>query len=170
MVCAASIGRLLSKLDVADIQRYPGIGKATAKALAALGCSVAVHYHAAADTAQDLVKQLEAPVQGVRARAFQADLGSYDDVRRLHDEVVESLGEPTILFNNAGADSGKSGVQEIGEVSIEEFEKTWRVNCGSAFLLAQLCVPAMEKAGWGRVIFCSSVAGFTGGLVGPHYA
>jgi 3-oxoacyl-[acyl-carrier protein] reductase len=28
----------------------------------------------------------------------------------------------------------------------------------------------METRGWGRVIFNSSVAGFTGGVVGPHYA
>ena len=28
----------------------------------------------------------------------------------------------------------------------------------------------MEAQGWGRVIFCSSVAAFTGGFVGPHYA
>lgn len=28
----------------------------------------------------------------------------------------------------------------------------------------------MEAASFGRVIFCSSVAGFTGGVVGPHYA
>lgn len=28
----------------------------------------------------------------------------------------------------------------------------------------------MEAASFGRIIFCSSVAGFTGGVVGPHYA
>lgn len=65
---------------------------------------------------------------------------------------------------------GKSGVKEISDISIEEFEQTWRANCGSAFLLTQLCIPAMEKKAWGRVIFCSSVAGFTGGSIGPHYA
>jgi 3-oxoacyl-[acyl-carrier protein] reductase len=36
--------------------------------------------------------------------------------------------------------------------------------------MTQLCVPEMEKKGWGRVVFCSSVAGFNGGVVGPHYA
>jgi 3-oxoacyl-[acyl-carrier protein] reductase len=28
----------------------------------------------------------------------------------------------------------------------------------------------MCERGWGRVVFVSSVAGFTGGIVGPHYA
>jgi 3-oxoacyl-[acyl-carrier protein] reductase len=80
------------------------------------------------------------------------------------------MGDPSILFNNAGLTMGKSGVKEISDINIEEFEQTWRANCGSTFLLTQLCIPAMEKKGWGRVIFCSSVAGFTGGSVGPHYA
>ena len=63
-----------------------GIGKATALALAALGCSIAVHYHSAADDAGELVKQLEAT--GVRAKAFQADLGNYDDVCKLYSTLV----------------------------------------------------------------------------------
>lgn len=28
----------------------------------------------------------------------------------------------------------------------------------------------MEAAAFGRIVFCSSVAGFIGGVVGPHYA
>jgi FlaA1/EpsC-like NDP-sugar epimerase len=56
-----------------------GIGKATCLALAALGCSIAVHYNSAADDAAELVQQLEA--KGVKARAFQADMGIYQDVR-----------------------------------------------------------------------------------------
>jgi 3-oxoacyl-[acyl-carrier protein] reductase len=80
------------------------------------------------------------------------------------------MGAPTILINNAGSMVGLSGVSSAEEVDINAFEKTWRINCGSAYLLTQLCLPAMEKAGRGRVIFVSSVAGITGGIVGPHYA
>ncbi|RVX66972.1 hypothetical protein B0A52_09186 [Exophiala mesophila] len=145
-----------------------GIGQATCLSLARLGCSIAVHFNSAADTAQSLVQQLES--LGVRASAFQADLSTYDGARSLHAQVVERLGHPTILFNNAGLTLGKSQVKDISEISIEDFEETWRANCGTAFLLTQLCLPSMAEKGWGRVIFCSSVAGFTGGVVGPHYA
>lgn len=55
-----------------------GIGKATCTSLAALGCSIAVHYNAAVDGAKALVAQLEK--MGVKAQAFQADLGDYDEV------------------------------------------------------------------------------------------
>ena len=144
-----------------------GIGSATCKALALLGCSVAVHYNSAASAAEDLVVELRK--QDVTAECFQADLRAYDNVRLLHKEVAEKMGSPNILFNNAGI-TVKHGVKDIAEVSIEMFENTWRANCGSAFLLTQLCLPDMEKVGWGRIIFCSSVAGFTGGVVGPHYA
>ena len=115
------------------------------------------------------MKELESE-HGVRAESFQADLSRYDQTRSLHQHVVEQLGNPAILFNNAGLTAGKSGIRSIQDISIEEFETTWRSNCGTAFLLTQLCLPPMETQGLGRVIFCSSVAGFTGGVVGPHYA
>lgn len=145
-----------------------GIGHATCLSLARLGCSIAVHYNSAADTAKSLVSQLQS--MGVKASSFQADLSSYDGARNLHAAVVREMGQPTILFNNAGLTLGKSGVKDISEITIEDFEQTWRANCGTAFLLTQLCLPSMVEKGWGRVIFCSSVAGFTGGVVGPHYA
>lgn len=160
-----------------------GIGKATCRALALLKCSIAVHYHSAREGAEALVEELTK--QNVNAQAFQADLSNYDEVqrsriqeklwltahktRKLYSEVTSSMGHPSILFNNAGV-TIKHGVMDISEISVEQFEQTWRSNCGSAFLLTQLCLPAMEAKKWGRVIFCSSVAGFTGGVVGPHYA
>ncbi|KAK5104189.1 hypothetical protein LTS08_002075 [Lithohypha guttulata] len=144
-----------------------GIGAATATSLASLNCNIAVHYNAAVDKAQQLVSKLESV--GVKAMAFQADLSSYDETRRLHSEVVNKIGHPTILFNNHGI-TLKSGVKDISEISIEDFEKTWRTNCGTSYLLTQLCLPAMVEKEFGRIIFCSSVAGLTGGIIGPHYA
>jgi len=79
------------------------------------------------------------------------------------------MGSPSILFNNAGV-TVRHGVRDIRDVSIDDFERTWRSNCATAFLLTQLCLPGMERQAWGRVVFCSSVAAFTGGVVGPHYA
>lgn len=145
-----------------------GIGYATSLALGRLGYAVAVHYNSAVGTATALVNELQS--LGVKAAAFQANLSSYDETRRLHAEVVKEMGHPSILFNNAGVTQGKSGVKDISEITVEDFEATWRTNCGTGFLLTQLCMPAMVSKSWGRVIFCSSVAGFTGGVVGPHYA
>ncbi|MBA2713280.1 MAG: SDR family oxidoreductase, partial [Rubrobacteraceae bacterium] len=38
------------------------------------------------------------------------------------------------------------------------------------FLLARRIAPGMREREWGRIVFVSSVAAFTGGIVGPHYA
>ncbi|KAF7291528.1 NAD-binding protein [Mycena kentingensis (nom. inval.)] len=147
-----------------------GIGKATARALAAKGCSIAVHYNAAKETAEELASEISG-VSGVRAQAFQADLSDYDSVRALHAAVVSALGHPDILFNNAGTTGtvvGKRG--DIEDVVLEDFERTWKINTGSSFLLTQLCVPHMAQKKYGRVVFCSSVAAGIGGVIGPHYA
>ena len=56
-----------------------GIGTATCRALAAFGCSVAVHFHKNENAATSLAAELES--MGVRAHAFQADLSGYEGVR-----------------------------------------------------------------------------------------
>jgi 3-oxoacyl-[acyl-carrier protein] reductase len=43
------------------------------------------------------------------------------------------------------------------------------VNLRPAFLLAKRLAPGMRERGWGRVVLVSSVAAFTGGIVGLHY-
>jgi len=55
-----------------------GIGRASCRSLASLGCSIAVHYHSSAEAATALVEELRA--MGVRAEAFKADLTKYDEV------------------------------------------------------------------------------------------
>ncbi len=44
------------------------------------------------------------------------------------------------------------------------------VNLRAPFLLAQRTLPGMRERGFGRILFMSSAAAFTGGIVGPHYA
>jgi len=147
-----------------------GIGKATSLALASKGCAIAVHFNSRAAEADALVAQLKAEY-GVKAIAFQADLSSFEAARQLHKAVTSQFGDPDILFNNAGVTIkviGRAG--GLDEIDAELFEKTWRINCATAFELTRLCIPYMEHQKWGRVVFCSSVAALTGGVVGPHYA
>lgn len=55
-----------------------GIGKATCRSLATLGCPIAVHYHSSTEAANALVEELKG--KGVKAEAFKADLSKYDEV------------------------------------------------------------------------------------------
>lgn len=164
-----------------------GIGKATSIALAKEGYSLALHYNTASsetvtqllDAVKSAASSKPTPSNSDAAQegtphqsfqAFQANLSDFDAVRRLHKDVVSTMSNPDILFLNAGSDCGFSGVSSLSDIPLDTFEQTWRINTASPFLLTQLCLPAMEQAGWGRVVFNSSVAGITGGVVGPHYA
>lgn len=146
-----------------------GIGKATARLFAARGVHLALHYFQEHDVINALVEELR--VFGVRVAAFSVDLADFDAVRVMHKKVVEELGHPDILYSNAATTGTVLGVEgRLQDSSLDDFERCWRVNAGSAFLLAQLCVPHMEEQGYGRIVFCSSIAVATGGVIGPHYA
>ena len=151
-----------------------GIGKATALAFAKEGgYHLALHYNSASQETQDaLLTSIEAVAKdpSIRVLFYQANLDDYDSVRKLHSQVQSSLGDIDVLFNNAGSDAGIKGPASLTDVPMDVFEKAWRINTGSGILLTQLCLPHMEEQGWGRIIFDSSVAAFTGGYVGPHYA
>ena len=112
-----------------------GIGKATAQSLARLGCSIAIHYNSASP---ELVSALcdELRTFGVKAEAFQADLSDYDGARKLHREVIEKMGNPDVLFNNAGIMGKFLGLEgSIYDITPELFERTWRTNTGTHFLV-----------------------------------
>lgn len=57
-----------------------GIGKATAQLLAARGVHLALHFRSSVPAAEELAASL-AKTHGVRARAYQCDLGDFDAVR-----------------------------------------------------------------------------------------
>jgi NAD(P)-dependent dehydrogenase (short-subunit alcohol dehydrogenase family) len=112
-----------------------GIGKATARLLAARGVHLALHYFSQHDGAIALVEELRA--SGVRAAAFQADLADFDAVRALHARVVEELGHPDIFYSNAAMAGTMLGIKaKIEDASLEEFERCWRANTGGAFLVS----------------------------------
>jgi len=71
-----------------------------------------------------------------------------------------------VLVCNAGL----SRVQQLNEVTAADFDAMLAVNLRAPFLLAQRVIPTMAERGFGRILFMSSVAAFTGGIVRPHYA
>ena len=93
-----------------------GIGAATCRALALLGCNIAIHYNSATQKAHALVEEVCA--KGVKSECFQADLSNYDSVRNLHREVIEKMGNPVILFNN-GTSFGSNSVSVRAVLSLE---------------------------------------------------
>ncbi|EIM84938.1 NAD-P-binding protein, partial [Stereum hirsutum FP-91666 SS1] len=160
-----------------------GIGQATARLLASRGLNVAIHYFSNSAVADSLVSELTSPANTalahgpVKSIAFKADLGDMDQVRKMYEEVVEKMGHIDVLYNNAAMSGKNLGIKgRIGDIGLEEFETVWRTNVQASFLvslilpLTQLCIPHMEEQKFGRIVFCSSIAAATGGVVSPAYA
>jgi 3-oxoacyl-[acyl-carrier protein] reductase len=141
-----------------------GIGRAIAEALAAEGAAVGLHYGSSPDPAQRLAERIAA--RGGRASVFDADLRDPDAPAALADRVATQLGPIELLVNNAGV--GRRLTWE--QTTIDEFDEAYAVNLRAPFLLTQRALPAMLERNFGRVLFMSSVAGLTGGIIGPHYA
>ena len=141
-----------------------GIGRAIVLALAGAGVSVAIGYGSSDAEAQQLSGQITAA--GGRAAALSADLAYAAEVARLTEDTEHAFGPVDILVSNAGVGEHR----QLESIEVEEFDETVAVNLRAPFLLAQRLVPPMARRGFGRVLFISSVAAFTGGIIGPHYA
>lgn len=90
-----------------------------------------------------------------------------DQITKLVDAVERDFGQTIgVLIANAGRGIRAS----LLDLTLEEFDKTHAVNIRAPFLIAKLAVPKMVAEKFGRIVFVGSVAGFTGGVVGPHYA
>jgi 3-oxoacyl-[acyl-carrier protein] reductase len=140
-----------------------GIGAAIAGRLAEAGMDVGVGYGGDRTSAKSRVSEIEE--LGRRAVAIGGDVGDPGQISGLVDTVEAELGHIDILVANAGI----ARRQDFEEITVEDWDETMNVNLRSAFLLARRLIPGMRERGWGRVIFVSSVAAFTGGIVGPHY-
>jgi 3-oxoacyl-[acyl-carrier protein] reductase len=141
-----------------------GIGAAITRALAAEGVSVAVGYGGNAAPAEALARELTGT--GVRAMAFGSDLAEPEGPQRLLAAVSDALGPVDVLVAAHGTGT-RAGYEEV---DAGLFDHTVAVNLRAPFLLAQGVLPGMRERRWGRVLFVSSTAAHTGGLVGPHYA
>jgi 3-oxoacyl-[acyl-carrier protein] reductase len=141
-----------------------GIGAELSRRLAEAGAAVALHYASNEATARGLAAEIESA--GGRALAFGADLGDASAPERLVGDVERELGPVDVLAANAGL--SRPGSWE--DVDAEAFDETVAVNLRAPYLLARRVLPGMRERGYGRILFTSSVAALTGGIVGPHYA
>jgi 3-oxoacyl-[acyl-carrier protein] reductase len=142
-----------------------GIGRAIALRLAEDGCDIAVGYGQNACAAEDVARRVRDA--GRRACTVGGDLASPEIPRKLVESTVAELGPVEVLVANAGIAVPPAGVAEIAP---EDWDRMLAVNLRAPFLLAQQVFPGMCERAFGRIVFVSSVAAYTGGLIGAHYA
>jgi 3-oxoacyl-[acyl-carrier protein] reductase len=141
-----------------------GIGAALCRRLANEGAAVAVHYRDRAELAQEIADDITR--RGGRAVAVPADLLVPRAPDMLVDAVERELGPVDVLVANHGLAHRAT----FDEVDAGAWDETLAINLRAPFLLARRVLPGMRDRGWGRILFVSSVAAFSGGIVGPHYA
>jgi len=140
-----------------------GIGAAAARAFAALGDRVAVHYGASREKAEAVLVSL--PGDGHVLAG--GDLADPEAVRAMVDGAAAALGSIDVLVNNAGIVAQHA----IDETSYEDWQRAWRdvlaVNLTGAANVTWCAVRHMGRGG--RIVNVSSRGAFRGEPSMPAY-
>jgi citronellol/citronellal dehydrogenase len=136
-----------------------GLGKAIAQRFAAEGATVAItartmdpdpkYQGSLGQTRDDIVKA------GGAAVAVQADLSIADDRERLFAEVVDLVGAPDILVNNAAV----TFLRSLDGFPDKRARLMIEMHMVAPLHLTQLAIPAMRERGRGWVLNLTSVGG-----------
>ena len=123
-----------------------GIGASISRALAGIGARVIVCGRSKAD--------LDAIAKEINGVAIVCDLGNRADT----DRMLASVGEVAVLVNNAGIAESASLERTTDDI----WDRIIELDVTAPFRITRAVVPAMIKAGWGRVINIASNAGVSG--------
>jgi NAD(P)-dependent dehydrogenase (short-subunit alcohol dehydrogenase family) len=116
-----------------------GIGRAVAIAYAREGADLLIAYLNEHDDAHEVKALVEK--EGRKAVLLAGDLQSPAHCRFVIQHAVEILGGIDILVNNA---AHQATFKDIGDISDEEWEATFRTNIHAMFYLAKAAVPHMK--------------------------
>jgi 3-oxoacyl-[acyl-carrier protein] reductase len=142
-----------------------GIGRATSLLLAEQGARVAVNYVGNAAAAEATVAAIRAG--GGEAIAVRADVADAAQVEAMVEATVARFGRLDVVVCNAGLCPFKPW-EAIPE---EEWDRVLAVNLKGTWLTCKAAAPHLRRAGGGRIVIVSSVAGESGGFTTPaHYA
>ncbi|KAF4743999.1 hypothetical protein FOZ62_021591 [Perkinsus olseni] len=166
---AADDGDIIEELELAVKHRdklcatgaTAGIGQATARRLAELGCELYL-LGRRTDRLEALQKELKGQFPEAKVHCIPFDV---KDTKAI-EELPGKIGEPLdILVNNAGY---AAGVPKSWEADVDDIRSMFEVNVIGYMAMIKAFVPGMLKAGKGHILNVSSVAGrepYTGGSI-----
>ncbi|HEX8456672.1 MAG TPA: SDR family oxidoreductase [Pyrinomonadaceae bacterium] len=129
-----------------------GIGYASALELAREGARVFLcsrDEERAREAARKIAEETGAECTGVRA-----DVTNEEDARAFVRLTQEQAGRVDILVTNAGGPPSAT----FESADLEMYRRAFELNALSAVRLAQLVVPAMRAARWGRIVNVTSIS------------
>ncbi len=127
-----------------------GIGRATAIKFAREGADVAI-----LDVLKDLANETAEEVKklGRKAKAYEVDVGIYNQVQSVSEEILKEFGTVDILVNNAGITRDKL----LMKMTEQDWDEVIQTNLKGVFNSCKVFAPIMREKKYGRIINLSSV-------------
>lgn len=133
-----------------------GIGAALARAFAAQGAKVAVHYNSSKDAAERVVQDIEDA--GGSTILIRADASDSAALAAAIGEAADALGGLDGLINNAG---GMVKRVPYAEATDDDYDRVMDLNARSIVVAAKAALPHLKKQG-GFIINTTSIAARNG--------
>lgn len=135
-----------------------GIGRAIAEAFAAQGAKVACIATSLANA--------QATAEAIGGRAYACNVGDSEQVEATIAAIVDEMGTPSVLVNNAGVTRDTLMIR----MKDEDWDAVMNINLKGAFLTCRAVAKVMMKARYGRIVNITSVVGLGGAAGQANYA
>lgn len=137
-----------------------GIGASLARAFAAQGVAVGLHYHSGVEAAQAIAGDIERT--GGKVSLVRADAAKSEEMAAAVDTVAQTFGRLDGLINNAGSMIARVLYEEMTDA---HYDRVMDVNGRSVVATSRAAVAHLKTDG-GFIINTTSVAARSGGTAG----
>lgn len=138
-----------------------GMGKMYAERAVAEGALAVVLWDINRAALAETVDELKQAAGATEVHSYLVDVSDRNAIEANAGLVIEQVGAPDILFNNAGVVRGNKYFWETDNVSDTEF--TIKINTLAPMFITRAFIPAMIKGGnESRIVNVASSAGFVG--------
>lgn len=152
-------GRLSGKVAIVT-GAAKGQGEGVARLFATEGAKVAL-----LDVLDDRGAEVAEAIvgEGGAARYLHCDVSEEKEVAATVEKVTDSFGGLDVLYNNAAIIAYG---RKVGELSVEDWDRTMAVNLRGPFLCAKHALPHLVRRGGGAIINVSSHGAFQASPIG----
>ena len=140
-----------------------GIGRACALELAKEGYDVIIHFCRNIGSASGVAEEIRS--MGRKAYMFAMDFSEPENVHNFTGGVIEHVGLPDVIVNNAGVCHSAL----VQDTCTEDWDYILNVNLKAVYIICRDFAPAMIERRSGSIVNISSIWGRTGAAMESAY-